>query len=259
MNRHVAKTLEIARAEIGVREIGSSNTGRRVEEYQASTTLGGTGWPWCSALCIWSEKEAAAALNVKPVLPPTASCDVHLDYARRHNILSDKPQAGDLFLVMKTNNDATHIGFVVEPQDTRFVTVEGNTNTDGSRNGNGVYSLKRTYSSRYKFIRWANLCEPETPAAATWRVMVGSRPLIATIDNGAAWVAAHQWAEAFGFPLGWNEAAQAVTLQGSDVPTQAKLVADGAGINRAWLPVRALAEFSALKLTVAPGVITVTK
>lgn len=258
MTPHVKRTLEIAEGEVGVREIGTSNTGRKVQQYQAATTLGGTGWPWCAAFVVWCERKAADDLRVHPILIPSASCDAHLDYARRNNILSGSPLSGDLFLVMASQNNATHIGYVLRVDGERFITVEGNTNTGGSRNGNGVYTNRRILSARYKFIRWGNLTKA-TEEPPQWAVRIGNNVLIATIEDGAAWVAAHQWAKALGLPIGWNSASQAVTLQDRDVPSQAKLVADENGENRAWLPVRVLADFSGLKLKVEPGKIEVTR
>jgi hypothetical protein len=44
------RIIRIAEAEVGVAEDPpGSNRGKRVQEYQASTSLPGTGWPWCAA------------------------------------------------------------------------------------------------------------------------------------------------------------------------------------------------------------------
>jgi len=48
------KVMRTAAVELGVHETPwGSNTGFRVRQYQASTDLGGTGWPWCGAYCNW--------------------------------------------------------------------------------------------------------------------------------------------------------------------------------------------------------------
>lgn len=257
MNQAIRDVLEVARGEIGVREIGASNTGKRVQQYQASTTIGGSGWPWCAAYVSWCIQTAMpTAYRLRESYPwiPTASCDLILDWARRKNILSKTPQPGDVFLLLssKNPNDAIHTGFVNDVSGSKFTTIEGNTNNDGSANGNGVYALSRTLSKRYVFVRWANLLS--NLSESRWAVKVGPKTLEAILDDGRAWIKSETWANAMGFELGWNQDVQAVTLDGREVPVQPKLQ-DG----KSWLPVRALADFSGLKLNVSPGVIEVTK
>jgi hypothetical protein len=43
----IHKLLEIAQNEVGVRESGGNNKGKRIREYQASTDLAPAAWPWC--------------------------------------------------------------------------------------------------------------------------------------------------------------------------------------------------------------------
>lgn len=248
----IQKVLAIAAKEVGVREIGNTNTGRRVREYQDADTLGGTGYPWCASFVSWVLKQA----KVENWLY-TASCDFILDWARRNNLISKSPQAGDVFLLLSASNpnDAIHTGFVESVEANKFTTLEGNTNTDGSANGNGVYRLKRTNSARYVFVRWGNLI-PNSPEEKIqcWPVVIGQKTVSATVTEGLAWIKAADWAVALGFTLGWNNDTQAVTLNGKEVSAQPKIIE-----GRAWLKVRDLANAAGLKLDVEPGKITVTK
>ncbi len=53
------RVMDAARRELGVHESPwGSNSGQRVRQYQASTELGGTGWPWCNAFTEWVYKAA---------------------------------------------------------------------------------------------------------------------------------------------------------------------------------------------------------
>jgi hypothetical protein len=53
------RVMDAARRELGVHESPwGSNSGQRVRQYQAATTLGGTGWPWCGAFAEWVYKAA---------------------------------------------------------------------------------------------------------------------------------------------------------------------------------------------------------
>jgi hypothetical protein len=255
VNPIVRDAIGIAVGEIGVREIGSSNRGKRVQEYQATTTLGGSGWPWCAAFVNWciAHSITVGLLKEYPWIP-TASCDFILDWARRNKILDTSPKAGDVFLLLSksSRNDAIHTGFVASVAAGKFKTVEGNTNDNGSANGNGVYSLSRTMSERYVFVRWGNLCEEAKEKS--WDVAIGAKKIRAVIQNGTAWVGARDWGNSLGLEVGWNQDAQAVTLNGREVSVQPKFMGE-----HALLPVRALAEFSGLRLDVKPGEITVSR
>lgn len=254
-NQHpiVTSALEIAKGEIGVREIGNTNTGKRVQEYQASTTLDGTGWSWCSAFCCWCVKQAAIkhGQNSKTFWLPSASCDYMLYWARKNNILYNSPQVGDAFLVMATQNDATHIGLVRGVGNDTFTTVEGNTNNDKSSNGIGVFSLTRPRTSRYRFIRWCELISDEQ----TRKVYLNDRYLFdAVLEGGVARIPVRDWARVLGFTVGWNQATQTILLNGRVVPHQVSMKD-----NKAWLPLKLLADFSALKITMFDDKFVVTK
>lgn len=64
------------------------------------------------------------------------------------------PQAGDIFLLLNKKGRAHHTGFVSEVlPEGEFRTVEGNTNTGGSDNGDGVYERARRVADRAVFFR----------------------------------------------------------------------------------------------------------
>ena len=49
--RQRALQIALGEAAKNVHEQGGDNTGPRVRQYQAATSLGGTGWAWCDAFC----------------------------------------------------------------------------------------------------------------------------------------------------------------------------------------------------------------
>lgn len=62
------------------------------------------------------------------------------------------PQAGYIFIII--NRDGTgHTGFVLSVEGNTIITIEGNSNNDGSREGNEVVRNKRTIKSVTGFIR----------------------------------------------------------------------------------------------------------
>ena len=111
----VELVAKIYTAEIGVREQTGKNDGPRVEEYLASCGI------------------KKGAKNNKT------------------------PGKADVFGIWFQNlNRIAHVGFIDEwKDDCAFcITVEGNTNDEGSREGDGVYKKRRLKSQIYKVSRW---------------------------------------------------------------------------------------------------------
>ncbi len=269
MKTLIARTLEIARGEVGVRET-PRNRGRRVEQYLKACGLPG-GYAWCSAFVAWCAKEAAASEKTLCPLVLTADCDVLLAFARKHDILFSTPAPGDVFLVMASPNDAHHTGFVtaVTPGMTggdgdAFETVEGNTNLAGHREGIGVFTRTRRIGTRsgaskrrYRFVRWEQLVT-ESDAVTASRdttplpppepfmlyledALIAEMPLVA----GMALAPVRAVGNALGLPVAWDGEAQAVRLGGRDYPGEVT-VREGVG----YVPVRPLARFLGLSLSV---------
>lgn len=153
--------LSIARALLPVRE-AAPNRGRFVDTI--IEFAGGTPpEPWCASFIYYCGR---IALGSNWPLPKTRSCDVLLEYAIKKNLIAPLtvPSRGDLFLVMKSPTDAIHVGFVetlrADQGTLAFQTLEGNTNTDGSSNGIGVFRNVRNKiagRTKYVFIRWSSV------------------------------------------------------------------------------------------------------
>ncbi|RYX84193.1 hypothetical protein EON83_10885 [bacterium] len=164
--------VSIAMRYDGVREEPrGSNRGPMVEKFQAVTILAKkdrTGWPWCAAFMAFIFKELWKELGIQTpcFFPMTASCDELLRWARDKKILHTTPQKYDVFLSInpKNENDAVHTGLVsVVQSDGEIETIEGNTNTAGSREGIGVFVFKGGSAKSPKgrvYIRWLDLLPP---------------------------------------------------------------------------------------------------
>lgn len=134
------RIVSVAELFVGwVRETTGKNDGPWVEAIQR-TTGNKRGDPWCASFVNFVIDIAYRDLNP---LPATASCDVLLQFARKHNLLTTKPESGDVFLVMRNRNDAIHTGIVTEVLADTVRTIEGNTNREGAREGNGVWVRER--------------------------------------------------------------------------------------------------------------------
>jgi hypothetical protein len=159
----VKEIIRIAKAEVGVREVGNTNCGERVDQYKAATWLNPKkGWPWCAAFVCWVIREALASSGTKQTKtfkrPRTASAwdFENWSLAQDSTTWTRKPHQGDIMpgdIVIFT---FSHIGIAVSSPDKKgnVKIVEGNTDAAGSREGGGVYFKTRNISKIRSRIRF---------------------------------------------------------------------------------------------------------
>lgn len=170
------KLVDIAKREVGVRETPKdSNRGPRVHEYQDSTDLNGSGWPWCAAFVCWcirewgKEAEVLAALNLtaskfEQWRPKTAAAYGFDEWARSRGLMvvnenQNVPRTGLGNLILHTGDivtyDFSHVGIIDTDTDGGSIlhTIEGNTDEAGSREGGGVYQKTRARELARTIIR----------------------------------------------------------------------------------------------------------
>ena len=159
----VSEIVRIAKAEVGVREVGNTNCGERVDQYKAATWLNPKkGWAWCAAFVCWVIREALASSGTKQTKtfkrPRTASAwdFENWSLAQDSTTWLRKPHSNDIApgdIVMFT---FSHIGVALSTPDEKgnVQTVEGNTDEAGSREGGGVYLKSRHVSKIRSRIRF---------------------------------------------------------------------------------------------------------
>jgi hypothetical protein len=170
--------IAAANAFVGFNEQGGDNRGQVVERFLAEVhQLAGA--PWCAAFVyhvgFHSHFDSATRRSSWP-LPATASCEELARHAAERRVLMDKPRVGDVFvLYSRALGRFAHTGIVaaVDPdragvRDVHLcVTIEGNTNEDGSRDGFATLRKVRTFreADGHKFIRWTELLPTARKAA----------------------------------------------------------------------------------------------
>lgn len=128
-------------AQVGIKEQGGANRGAKVEQYLASVGFG-PGYAWCAAFVSWCYQQVDVQHH-KSAWVPSYAKKQNLVY-KRGEFIKRLPQSGDVFLIWFDRlKRPAHIGFVDEWKSTWVITVEGNTNDDGSREGDGVYKKRR--------------------------------------------------------------------------------------------------------------------
>ncbi|MES3016614.1 MAG: hypothetical protein V4721_02495 [Bacteroidota bacterium] len=182
---------QIYTSQIGVREKGT-NSGPAVEQYLRYVGLP-KGNPWCAAFVCWVFGQAGVSnprSGWSPDLFPDSktiwnnaesgklkACLSHRQ--GKNGVLSlspakcrgaypplagagggfacrpSTPTTGDIFgLYFPEKRRIAHTGFIDQWDGTWLITVEGNTNISGSREGDGVYRKRRLVNSIYKVARY---------------------------------------------------------------------------------------------------------
>lgn len=143
------------------RETGGQNRGPWVRAYMSGHE--GVNYPWCAGFVCTVLTQACAELGLDLPIRTSTSCDRLAQSAEsrdrflrgRNDAPRSQLKAGDIFLARATAGDWTHTGIVMRVHDEVMLTIEGNTNGAGSREGYEVCQRIRSYR-RKDFILLAN-------------------------------------------------------------------------------------------------------
>jgi hypothetical protein len=151
------RLAKAAESQVGVRET-KTNGGERIVEYQRATWLPVGPWPWCAAFVCWCVREAMGGDEYTFPRPETAGAWDFENWCRSvdNSVTLRKPhkdniRRGDIVIFT-----FSHIGIAVGDisKDGIIQTVEGNTNSEGAREGDGVYRKRRHASKIRSVIRF---------------------------------------------------------------------------------------------------------
>ena len=155
------RLVELASKEVGVKEVGNTNCGERVNQYKKATWLPyGESWPWCAAFIDWLVMTAMEESGKEYTFerPRTAGAwDLENWSLKQDNSTQTKrdPKAKDIApgdIVIFT---FSHVGLAIDaPAKGLVQTVEGNSNAQGSREGGGVWKQTRKLSQIRSRIRF---------------------------------------------------------------------------------------------------------
>lgn len=139
---------------IGVREKTGNNDGKEVEMFLQSVGLG-KGYAWCAAFVKYCMLEAGIK-SAEKINGMALSCENKKNMVFQKGKHLKDAKAGDVFTLYYAKlGRIGHTGFFDKPVNSSlFETVEGNTNNQSSREGDGVYRRKRSYNSTFSISRW---------------------------------------------------------------------------------------------------------
>jgi putative peptidoglycan binding protein/CHAP domain-containing protein len=150
----LARSLEVAASQVGVREDPpGSNRGPEVDRYVKAVGLNPEGeFPWCAAFVYFCFDRACEQLGRANPLIKTAGTLDHWSKAGARGVArvtaaeaKNDPslvKAGQIFIIHHSGS-AGHTGLVESTAGGKLVTIEGNSNEGGSREGIGVFRLTR--------------------------------------------------------------------------------------------------------------------
>lgn len=153
-----------------VREVGGMNKGQRVEEYQRSVGLR-PGDPWCAAFVAWCVMKSRGLDKPPKWCSGSAITTWHKGSKRAGDAfavptdadLPSKVKPGWVWVRAKDPKGAAdaskglwvqgHCGIVVAVDAVGWHTIEGNTNAQGARDGDGVYRKLHRWSEAAQIAR----------------------------------------------------------------------------------------------------------
>lgn len=150
LRKHLYDTLH---AQLNVREATNNNDGLEVERY-LSFVKRKKGDAWCAAFTSYN----LHAIGIPTPPNPTtawAPSFANSNYIVWSNKLAKmhqakQPKVGDCFTLFYAKaNRVGHVGYIVGGLTNYFITIEGNTAPSGTREGSGVYKLKRPKAKVY--------------------------------------------------------------------------------------------------------------
>ncbi|WP_316819813.1 peptidoglycan-binding protein [Pedobacter gandavensis] len=136
--------VKIAQGELGLREKTGRNDGERIAEFLAKVGLKKPE-PWCAAFISWTFFKAGferPRSGWSPDLFPDARL---VKSALPGNVIG---------IYFPEKKRIAHVGLIEKGDGDWLVSLEGNTNLSGSREGDGVYRKRRHRKSVYKIADW---------------------------------------------------------------------------------------------------------
>lgn len=145
---NTSSAIGVGRSQVGYKE-GRTN-GHWNNDQKFSDQLPGFKWsdrqPWCATFVQWALWLVGVSV---PSGARSASCGNSVQAYKRAGRFTEYPVTGAQ--VFYGAGGGSHTGIVVKWDETYVYTVEGNTNANGSAEGDGVYEKKRRRRDAYVY------------------------------------------------------------------------------------------------------------
>jgi peptidoglycan hydrolase-like protein with peptidoglycan-binding domain len=161
--------IDIAASQIGVlEEPRGSNRGPEVDIYIRTTGLdpAADSYPWCVCFLYWVFDQAAKVKGIPNPLPKTAGVislwnlgrRTEAQVVRKSEATAQNVKPGMIFH-LDLGNGKGHAGLVIGVAGDQIITIEGNTNLGGSRDGYGVFRRDSRAIRPSVLLGYLDFCE----------------------------------------------------------------------------------------------------
>lgn len=141
-------------SQLGVRELTGNNDGLMVETFLRSVHLE-KGNAWCAAFVSWVYQQCKIISPISGWCPDWFPADKVIYKSNQPTINQRAPQTGDVGgIYFPSKKRIAHMFIIILWTDKYALTIEGNTNEAGSREGDGVYKKKRLKRQIYAVSSW---------------------------------------------------------------------------------------------------------
>lgn len=147
MSGQASAVISVAESQVGYHEGYKNGHWDNIQKYSAEVPglTWSQGQPWCAVFVSWAALQAGLAA----LFPCTASCATGVKWYQDKGRWSEYPAVGAQ--VFYGAGGGSHTGLVEHFDDNWIYTVEGNTNVNGSAEGDGVYRRTRARRDPYVF------------------------------------------------------------------------------------------------------------
>lgn len=139
------RLIQLLNSQVGYHE-GRDPDGNWNNYQKYSPAVPGLEWSqnqaWCATFASWAYINSG---TVPGSFPVTASVGEAMNWYKSHGRWSEYPSVGAQVIL----GEDVHTGIVVSYDNDYINTIEGNTNTSGSSQGDGVYKQRRFRRSSY--------------------------------------------------------------------------------------------------------------
>lgn len=151
-----AKVIKLAESQLYVREATGHNDGTQVERYLKSVDLR-RGDAWCAAFMSWLHLELNIPNPESGYSPNWFRNNLVFKQGQKRIIPFVSRPGQVIGLWIPAKNRIGHVGMITGETKLHYLTIEGNTNSMGSDEGDGVYRKIRKKESIYAisdFVGW---------------------------------------------------------------------------------------------------------
>jgi hypothetical protein len=157
------KLIDIAESQLGIKEKTGNNDGTQIEGYLKTVNLG-KGNPYCAAYISWIFWKAGydqPRTGWSPALFPSS---------RLVNEASGTYLPGNLIAIyFPSLKRIAHVGMIAYRKNDWIISLEANTNLEGSREGDGVYKKRRPLRTIYRFSDWLSNPANNKKGGQSWK------------------------------------------------------------------------------------------